>query len=67
MEQLANAGWRKASYSGSANNGACVEAGQAADTILVRDTTDRTGFTLPVAPASWTRFLGRVKNGNFSL
>lgn len=63
MGQLEGSSWRKSGYSGSANNGACVEAGQSSDAILVRDTTDRTGFILPVVPGAWTSFLGQVKNG----
>lgn len=62
--ELESIGWRKSSFSGSANNGACVETGQAIDAILVRDTTDRAGFTLPVAPGAWTSFLGQVKTGH---
>lgn len=66
MEQLGT-DWRKSSFSSGSNNGSCVEAGQASDAILVRDTTDRAGFTLPVVPGAWTSFLGQVKNRNLPL
>ena len=39
--------WRKSSYSG-ANGGSCVETASDVGMILVRDTTDRDGFTLNV-------------------
>jgi hypothetical protein len=50
--------WRKASYSG--NGEACVEVA-AADAVLIRDTTDRGGFTLSVPPAVWASFLGTLR------
>jgi hypothetical protein len=48
-----NSTWRKSSYS-SANGGACVEVATT-DAVLVRDTTDRDGFTLGVSWAAWNR------------
>lgn len=51
--------WRKSSYSGGMNN-ACVEVAKA-DTLLVRDTTDRAGATLSVGGAAWTAFLASVR------
>jgi hypothetical protein len=33
-----------------------VEVGTA-DAVLIRDTTDREGFTLSVSPAAWATFL----------
>lgn len=62
MEQLGT-GWRKSSFSSGSNNGSCVEVGQVADAVLLRDTADRDGFTLPVMPGAWASFLGRVKDG----
>ena len=50
--------WRKASYSG--NGEACVEVG-AADVVVIRDTTDRGGFTLSVSDAVWTQFLSTLR------
>jgi hypothetical protein len=51
--------WRKSSYSsGNADN--CVEV--ATDgAVLVRDTTDRGGFTLSVPAGAWTAFLGALR------
>jgi len=51
--------WRKASYSGGAN-GSCVEVGRG-DAVLIRDTTDREGFTLPVTPDAWRAFVAALK------
>jgi Domain of unknown function (DUF397) len=58
MESM-NSTWRKSSYS-SANGGACVEVATT-DAVLVRDTTDRGGFTLSVPAAAWTAFLTTVR------
>lgn len=51
--------WRKSSHSGGMNN-ACVEVA-ASGAVLVRDTTDRDGFTLSVSGAAWTKFLAAVR------
>jgi hypothetical protein len=59
MGQLTS-GWRKSSYSG--NGGAnCVEAGNAPDLVLVRDTTDRDGGTLAFPADAWRAFTEYVK------
>jgi hypothetical protein len=58
MESM-NSTWRKSSYS-SANGGACVEVATT-DAVLVRDTTDRGGFTLSVPAAAWAAFLTTVR------
>jgi Domain of unknown function (DUF397) len=52
--------WRKSSYSG-ANGGSCVETADGAGVVLVRDTTDRDGFTLSVTAAAWQRFTASLK------
>jgi hypothetical protein len=52
--------WRKSTYSGG-NGGNCVEAGQAADLVLVRDTRDRAGAVLAVGTDAWRRFAATVK------
>ncbi|HEY6787017.1 MAG TPA: DUF397 domain-containing protein [Trebonia sp.] len=54
-----NSTWRKSSYS-SANGGACVEVATT-DAVLVRDTTDRGGFTLSVPAAAWAAFLTTMR------
>jgi Domain of unknown function (DUF397) len=50
--------WRKSTRSQD-TGGACVEVATA-DSVLIRDTTDRDGFTLSVPPAAWTRFLATL-------
>lgn len=51
--------WRKASYSD--NGGNCVEVGDDAGRVLVRDTQDRRGPVLQFTPGAWRRFADRVK------
>jgi hypothetical protein len=53
--------WRKSTY--SSNGGAsCIEVGQAALIIAVRDTKQGgTGPVLRVTPAAWRRFAEQVK------
>jgi Domain of unknown function (DUF397) len=51
--------WRKASYSD--NGGNCVEVGNDAGRVLVRDTQDRRGRVLRFTPGTWQRFADRVK------
>jgi hypothetical protein len=46
--------WRKSSYS-DANGGQCVEVATAVG-VMVRDTTDRGGFTLSVSADAWQAF-----------
>lgn len=60
METVDSRRWRKASYS-SGNGGACVEVGQSARMVLVRDTKDRAGAVLAFAPDSWRRFAAMIK------
>jgi Domain of unknown function (DUF397) len=55
-----NPAWRKSSYSGNGAN--CVEAGNAAGAVLVRDTTQQgTGPVVRVTAADWTRLVKAVK------
>jgi uncharacterized protein DUF397 len=51
--------WRKASYSNGGGN-ACVEVASA-DGVMVRDTTDRDGFTLSVPGEAWMKFLANLR------
>jgi len=52
--------WRKSSYSG--NNGAnCVEVGNAADLIAVRDSKDPEGPRLAFGREAWEAFAAQVK------
>jgi hypothetical protein len=55
--------WRKSSYSGSANTGNCVEIGQAAGHVAVRDTKDNgSGPVLRVSSADWSRLMKSIKH-----
>ena len=58
MEELDSC-WRKSSYSGSEAN--CVEVGNAAGLVKVRDTKDRQGSALTVSTDAWRRFTTGIK------
>ena len=61
--ESADLNWRKTSY--SSNGGAnCVEVADYGKDVFVRDTQDRTGPVLRLAPDAWRRFTGRVKSGS---
>jgi hypothetical protein len=51
--------WRKSSYSGSQAN--CVEVGNAAGLVKVRDTKDHQGPTLIVSAGTWRRFTTGIR------
>jgi hypothetical protein len=51
--------WRKSSYSGSEAN--CVEVGNAASRVEVRDTKDGQGPTVTVSTDAWRRFTAKIK------
>jgi Domain of unknown function (DUF397) len=51
--------WRVATYTGG--NGNCVEVGDAARVVLVRDTKDREGVTLNVSVGAWQAFTASLK------
>ena len=55
--------WRKSSFSGN-GGGNCIEVGHQADRdgVAVRDTKDREGPVLTIAPAAWRRFIEQIKN-----
>jgi hypothetical protein len=57
--EITDLNWRKASYSNGGAN-ACIEVANT-DTVLVRDTRDRTGPVLRFSPAAWRRFAGQLK------
>ncbi|MCL2583135.1 MAG: DUF397 domain-containing protein [Streptosporangiales bacterium] len=59
--------WRKSSYSGAVGSGSCVELGQSIGAVLVRDTTNREGFTMTATAAAWRDFTERMKKDAFSL
>jgi len=52
--------WRKSSYSGN-NGGQCVEVGDVARVIAVRDSKDPHGPVLAFTPHAWRRFADRLK------
>jgi Domain of unknown function (DUF397) len=57
---LSSVTWRTSSYSGN-NGGNCVEVGNAAQVIAIRDSTDPGGPVLAVGAKDWQRFTGQVK------
>jgi hypothetical protein len=52
--------WRKSSYSGN-NGGDCVEIGDAAYLIAVRDSKDPDGARLAFGREAWEAFAAKVK------
>jgi hypothetical protein len=52
--------WFKSSYSGS-NGSSCVEVAALPDTIMVRDTKDRTGPVLRFSAEDWRAFTDSLK------
>jgi hypothetical protein len=52
--------WRKSTYS-EGNGGSCVETASSDGVVLVRDTTDRGGFTLSVPPGAWGTFTASLR------
>ena len=62
MEQQVS-DWRKSSYSGSANTGNCVEVGQVAAYVAVRDTKNEgNGPVLRISSADWSRLVTSLKH-----
>jgi Domain of unknown function (DUF397) len=60
MEDSIRPAWRTSTYTGN-GGGNCVEVGDAARVILVRDTKDRPGPVLRFSPEVWRKFADRVK------
>lgn len=50
--------WRTASEAGN-----CAEVASDDGAVLVRDTKDRAGPVLTIAPAAWARFTRGIKKG----
>ncbi|MET9634603.1 DUF397 domain-containing protein [Lentzea sp. NPDC006480] len=48
--------WRKSSYSGGSEDGACVEVSLSSD-ALVRDSKNPSGAVLTFSSAAWKNFL----------
>lgn len=65
MHDLSGAHWRKSTRSGG-DGGNCVEvATNLHGVVAVRDTKDRDGGTLLIAPVEWAAFISGVKDGEF--
>jgi len=62
---LANAKWRKSSYSGG-NGGSCVEVAVLDDGIAVRNSNRPDAGTIIFTPAEIDAFLKGVKAGEFN-
>ncbi len=54
--------WRTSSYSGN-SGGQCVEVGNDARRVAVRDSKDPDGSVLAFAAGTWAAFAERVKAG----
>ena len=54
-----NSTWRKSTHSQD-TGGACVEVATAG-AVLIRDTTNRDGFTLSVSATAWLKFTSAIK------
>ncbi|ASO20871.1 hypothetical protein FHR81_001840 [Actinoalloteichus hoggarensis] len=64
MHPLTSVRWRTSSR--SANGGQCVEIGQTADVVGIRDTKDRQGGVITVAPRAFDAFLAAAKDDRLS-
>ena len=54
------ADWRKSSYS-NGQGGDCVETASGDGLVMVRDTTNRQGFTLEVPAEAWAAFTASLR------
>jgi hypothetical protein len=62
MEDQIDPKWRKATYSGN-GGGNCVEVGESAATVLVRDTKQAGhGPVLRISAGAWLRFTKSLKS-----
>ena len=59
---MTSATWRTSSYSGN-NGGNCVEVGNAARVIVIRDSKNPHGAVLAFGAKDWQRFTDQVKAG----
>jgi hypothetical protein len=58
---VSRAAWRTSRH--SANAGNCIQVAAAPPVVAVRDSKDRHGPAIVIAPAAWHRFINRVKAG----
>lgn len=56
--------WRKSSYSGSANDDVCVELGQLAQGVGVRDSKDPAGGHLSLTTDQFAGLVEQIKRGS---
>ncbi|MER7754114.1 DUF397 domain-containing protein [Kitasatospora sp. NPDC097643] len=56
--------WQKSSYSGG-EGGDCIECGQLAHAVLVRDSKDPNGPVLTFSSESWKAFISSVQANHF--
>ncbi|CNE70404.1 Domain of uncharacterised function (DUF397) [Mycobacterium tuberculosis] len=59
--------WRKSSYSGNSTDEMCVEVGELASGIGIRDSKDPDGRRLDVNGAEFAALVGRIKKGALDL
>jgi hypothetical protein len=59
MDTVDGVDWRASSYTGT--NGNCVEVGDTARAVLVRDTKNRDGAVLSVTGEVWASFIASLK------
>lgn len=62
---LTSSRWRKSSRSSGSGN--CVEVALADTVVGLRDSKDRTGPVLAIAPTAWTSFMTSMRSGDFDL
>lgn len=60
MESRDDMNWRKASYSAE-GGGNCIEVGQTAGTLLIRDTANRDGAQLRLTRGDFRRLTSIIK------
>jgi Domain of unknown function (DUF397) len=63
METIADAGWRRSSYSGGSGSSNCVDVRDYPGTIAVRDSKNPDGPELALSPVGWRAFTTGVKAG----
>ncbi len=56
--------WRKSTESATSN---CVEVARSGETVLVRDSKNRSGSVLTFTGDEWRAFLTGVRSGEFDL
>ncbi|GAA4241789.1 DUF397 domain-containing protein [Actinomadura meridiana] len=59
--------WRKSSYSGNSTDEMCVEVGELASGVGIRDSKDPNGGLLDVSSTEFAALVGRIKQGALDL